>query len=182
MSNIWNHFRTITHHKMLVMKHCFRLGMYKQGLLHDNSKYSPAEFIPGCIYYAPGISPHNISRKKIGYSAAWLHHKGRNKHHFEYWIDYSTKDGDTKLAGMKMPMKYVVEMFVDRMCACKNYLGKEYQDDSALNYYLKSKKHYVMHKDTTALLEELLYMNAQQGEEKTFAYIKTRVLTGKRKY
>ena len=84
----WSHLKTITHHKWLVMTHCFRLGMYRQGLLHDLSKYSPAEFIAGCIYFAPGISPHNIARQKVGYSAAWLHHKGRNKHHFEYWLDY----------------------------------------------------------------------------------------------
>ena len=33
----WLHFRTITRHKLLVMKYCFRIGLYKQGLLHDYS-------------------------------------------------------------------------------------------------------------------------------------------------
>ena len=42
--NIWGHFRTITQHKLLVMKACFYVGLYKQGLLHDLSKYSPSEF------------------------------------------------------------------------------------------------------------------------------------------
>ena len=41
--NIWGHFRTITQHKLLVMKACFYVGLYKQGLLHD-VKYSPSEF------------------------------------------------------------------------------------------------------------------------------------------
>ena len=44
--NLKGHFCTITHHKMLVMKTCFKVGLYKQGLLHDLSKYTPIEFIP----------------------------------------------------------------------------------------------------------------------------------------
>lgn len=47
----WLHFKTITRHKLLVMQYCFRIGLYKQGLLHDLSKYSPAEFLVGCKYY-----------------------------------------------------------------------------------------------------------------------------------
>ena len=85
---VWKHFCTITHHKILVMKHCFRIGLYWQGLMHDMSKYSPAEFIPGCRYYQGYRSPNNAEREAKGYSSAWLHHKGRNKHHYEYWIDY----------------------------------------------------------------------------------------------
>ena len=118
--NAWKHLKTINHHKMLVMKGCFRVGLYKQGLLHDLSKYSPAEFLPGCRYYTGKESPHNIERKEKGYSSAWLHHKGRNKHHLEYWTDYGT-DGEKKIAGMKMPLKYVVEMFCDRVAASQTY-------------------------------------------------------------
>lgn len=175
------HLKTITKHKHLVMTHCFRLGMIRQGLCHDLSKYSLTEFIPGCKYYIEGGSPHNEARRLIGYSEAWLHHKGRNKHHYEYWIDYDgTKTGT--LAGMKMPMKYVVEMFVDRVCACKNYLGDQYTDHSALDYYNRGKDHYVIHEETRALLEEMLTMLAQCGEEETFRYVKKEILTGKRHY
>ena len=87
----WRHFRTITHHKILVMKGCFKLGLYRQGLLHDMSKYSPTEFLVGCRYYQGTRSPNNAEREAKGYSSAWLHHKGRNKHHYEYWIDYGMK-------------------------------------------------------------------------------------------
>ena len=31
------------------MKGCFRVGLFRQGLLHDLSKYSPVEFLVGCI-------------------------------------------------------------------------------------------------------------------------------------
>ena len=85
------HFLTITRHHNLVMGYCFRAGLYRQGLLHDLSKYSPAEFLVGAKYYQGNRSPNNAEREDIGVSTAWLHHKGRNRHHFEYWIDY-TKD------------------------------------------------------------------------------------------
>ena len=50
--NIWNHFKTITEHKLQVMENCFRVGMYRQGRLHDLSKYSQGisgrgEILPG---------------------------------------------------------------------------------------------------------------------------------------
>ena len=83
------------------MKHCFRVGLYKQGLLHDLSKYSPTEFLVGCKYYQGTRSPNNAERENIGYSGAWLHHKGRNKHHYEYWLDYST-DREDGIIGMKI--------------------------------------------------------------------------------
>lgn len=83
------HFKTITHHKILVAKGCFRVGLYRQGLLHDMSKYSPSEFLVGCKYYQGFRSPNDAERRAKGYSSSWLHHKGRNKHHFDYWLDYS---------------------------------------------------------------------------------------------
>ena len=57
--NIKGHFETITRHKLLVMKYCFACGLYEQGLAHDLSKYSPTEFIPGCIYYQGDHSPNS---------------------------------------------------------------------------------------------------------------------------
>lgn len=171
----WKHLKTINHHKMLVMQGCFRLGLYKQGLLHDLSKYSPSEFIVGCRYYQGNRSPNNAEREEIGYSSAWLHHKGRNKHHYEYWMDYGG-EGEKMIQGMRMPNKYVVEMFVDRIAASKNYKKEQYTDASPYEYYAHGKGHYIIHKEVEALLETLLIMLAQEGEEKTFQYIKKEVL------
>ena len=119
--NIKGHFETITRHKLLVMKYCFACGLYEQGLAHDLSKYSPTEFIPGCIYYQGDHSPNEAEREAKGYTSAWLHHKGRNKHHLEYWIDYSTTKAG--LTGMKIPLRYVCEMVCDRVAASQIYLG-----------------------------------------------------------
>ena len=102
----WLHFRTITRHKLLVMRYCFRIGLYKQGLLHDLSKYSPTEFLVGCKYYQGTRSPNNAEREATGVSMSWLHHKGRNRHHFEHWVDYSL-DGEHVIMGARMPRKYV---------------------------------------------------------------------------
>lgn len=174
----WKHFCTINHHKHLVMKGCFAVGLYKQGLLHDLSKYTPTEFLVGCKYYQGNMSPNNAERKDKGYSSAWLHHKGRNKHHMEYWIDYSVNK-DEGICGMKMPVNYVVEMFIDRVSASKNYQKEAYTDRSPLEYYENGKNIHILHPETKELLEKLLYMLAEEGEEKTYDYIRREVLHNK---
>ncbi|MCM1135627.1 MAG: DUF5662 family protein [Clostridium sp.] len=177
---VWKHFKTITYHKYLVMQGCFKVGLYRQGLLHDLSKYSPDEFWVGAKYYQGNRSPNNAEREAIGYSTAWLHHKGRNKHHYEYWIDYSTKSIAGGMAPAPMPVNYVVEMLMDRIAACKVYNGAAYMDASPLAYYSKGKEKAPMHPETKKLLEKLLRMLAKRGEEETFAYIRRRVLRKKR--
>lgn len=175
------HFCTITKHKMLVMKECFEVGLYKQGLLHDLSKYTWTEFRVGCRFYQGHQSPNNAERLAKGYSSAWLHHKGRNKHHYEYWVDYGT-DGKKCLIGMKMPVKYVVEMFLDRVAASKVYKGNAYQDSDPLEYFRRGgTDDYIMHEDTKKLLNKLLVMLAEKGEEETFRYIRERVLRQRRR-
>ena len=176
---LWKHFKTITRHKIQVMKGCFKVGLYKQGLLHDMSKYSPSEFYVGVKYYQGNRSPNNAEREAIGYSSAWLHHKGRNKHHYEYWIDYSTKAIPGGMAPARMPVKYVVEMLMDRIAACKIYNGSSYTPKDPLIYYQKGREKAPIHDDTKALLEKLLLMLATEGEEATFSYIRNELLNKK---
>ncbi len=169
------HFKTITHHRHLVMKGCFAVGLYKQGLLHDLSKYSWVEFRVGAKYYQGDKSPNNAEREDTGVSLAWLHHKGRNKHHFEYWIDYGM-DEHHSMTGMEMPVNYVVEMYCDRVAACKNYQKEKYTDSSALEYYNLGKGKYMMHPNTAALLEEMLVYLKDHGEKETNLYIRKNIL------
>ena len=176
----YQHFKTITYHKWLVMKGCFSIGLYKQGICHDLSKYSPTEFLVGAQFFQGNRSPNNAEREEKGYSASWLHHKGRNKHHYEYWIDYST--GPVKgMTGMKMPLRYVNEMIMDRIAASKVYEGEKYTQRSSLEYYEKGKDFCMIHDDTRALLEYILHMLAEQGEERTFAYMR-KYMVGKKQY
>lgn len=168
-----DHLKTITEHKILVMKNCFRVGLYKQGLLHDMSKYCPEEFITGAHYYQGDRSPNAAEREELGFSKAWLHHKGRNKHHFEYWIDFSMNK-EEGLIGNKMPLRYLVEMVMDRIAASKVYKGKDYNDGCPLEYYNRTRPYIIglIHEDTRQMLEKLLYMLRDEGEKKTFAYIR----------
>ena len=113
-----------------------------------------------------------------GKSEAWLHHKGRNRHHFEYWIDYGQEPG-AGMQGTKMPVKYVVEMFCDRIAACKTYYKENYNDSMPFEYFNKNRKHYMMHPETMELLGKMLIMLKRYGEEDTLVYIRERILTGK---
>ena len=174
------HFRTITRHRHLVMGYCFRLGLYRQGLCHDLSKYSPVEFLRGCKYYQGYRSPNDAERRDKGYSAAWLHHKGRNKHHYEYWIDYSVRDIEGGMAPAPMPVKYIAEMLMDRIAACKVYNGENYTDAAPWEYYSLGREKAPIHPKTKELLERLLCMLANEGENKTFAYIRREILNNKK--
>ena len=112
--HIIKHFITITRHRRLVRQGCFRVGLYWRGLTHDLSKYSPTEFWTGAKYYQGYRSPNNAERETKGFSEAWLHHKGRNKHHYEYWMDYSAT-GTKGFVPAKMPKRYIIEMFMDNI-------------------------------------------------------------------
>lgn len=173
---LWNHFKTINKHKYYVMKLCFRCGLYKQGLLHDLSKYSFTELKTGAKYYSGKRSPNAIERETLGYSKAWLHHKGRNKHHWEYWVDFA----GSGVVPAKMPIKYVVEMFCDRVAATMVYAGMDYDRRAPLDYYRRTHFYYVIEDNTDAALRDMLEYLASNGLEQTIPYIRKTYLGKKR--
>lgn len=173
------HLKTITKHKIKVMQGCFSVGLYKQGLLHDLSKYMPSEFLVGAKYYQGDRSPNNAEREDKGYSEAWIHHKGRNKHHYEYWTDYSGEHGD--IEPVKMPIRYLIEMFEDRVAASKIYRGENYVESDPLAYFNKGHAQKHMHPKTAAQLNFLLTMLANKGEEYTNNYIRKNILHNDKK-
>lgn len=165
-----NHFLVITRHRHQVMKNCFKAGIFFQGCFHDLSKYSPTEFLVGVSHFQGNRSPNEGEREDYGYSKAWMHHKGRNKHHFEYWTDYNPI---TKIVSpVEMPLNYVIEMFCDRVAACKIYMGDKYTDAAPLNYYNKGTARRNLHPKTKQILVKLLTILSQKGEAKTFKYIR----------
>ena len=173
----WQHFKTITHHKWLVFCGCCRVGLFWQGLTHDLSKYSPAEFWTGARYYQGDRSPNAAERAEKGYSEAWMHHKGRNRHHYEYWTDMSRETG--KYESVVIPRKYLVEMVMDRRAACRVYEGEKYTPASPLNYLLRSREKALMHPQTVQELTYILTMLRDEGEAVTFRYLRENVLAGK---
>lgn len=98
LKRFWGHSLTINKHRLEVMRLCFKCGLIKQGLMHDLSKYSFIEFFSGVKYYQGYRSPIDAEKEDKGYSLGWLHHKGRNKHHFEFWLekDYYNNPLDRK--------------------------------------------------------------------------------------
>lgn len=173
LKNAVDHFKTITRHRHEVIKNCFRAGIGFQGLFHDLSKYSPEEFIQGVRYYQGDRSPNERERELFGYSRAWLHHKGHNRHHYEYWTDYNpvTK----RLEGVEMPPRYFVEMVCDRIAASKIYAGKNYTDSSPLEYFKRGKQRMLISEATYRELEKVLKMLAVRGEEYVFGYLRRKV-------
>lgn len=172
LERVRGHLRTINEHKIEVTKLCFRCGLYRQGLLHDLSKYSPIELATGFRYYQGYRSPIDAQREAEGMSRSWLHHKGRNPHHWEYWLD----NGPQGIRADEMPVNYVVEMFCDRVAASKIYQKDKYTDASALEYFEKGKGKVMMHPKTEALLERLLTYLKDNGLEATIKYIRRWVL------
>ena len=155
----WQHFKTITHHRWLVRRGCFKVGLIWQGLTHDLSKYSPTEFSVGARLWTGVRSPNALEREEKGYSEAWIHHKGRNRHHFEYWNDMNLET--KRYESVPMPRRYLAEMVMDRIAACKVYQGSGYTDASALTYFDKSVDKELMHPKTRL---ELNYLRLAQAE------------------
>ncbi len=175
--HFFKHLHTVCKHRRQVRKNCFKAGLIWQGLTHDLSKFSAKEFWRGAKYYQGDRSPQAREREIFGYSAAWLHHKGRNKHHFEYWTDVG-KDGVP--VSVEMPAKYFAEMVCDRIAASKVYNGKNYTDRCPLEYFLKRKDMIVMHHKTAENLQYFLTLLAEKGEKVMFKELKAFVNVNKK--
>ena len=122
IKNVWLHFKKICIHKYYVGKYCFKMGLYWQGITHDLSKFSPIEFFESAKYYQGDRSPIDACKEKNGVSYGWLHHKGRNPHHYEYWVDNLDDGGHAPL----MPNKYAKELIADYLGAGHAYMGKNF--------------------------------------------------------
>lgn len=154
IQKIIGHLNTINRHKLRVMALCFHCHLYKQGLLHDLSKYSFIELKTGFKYYQGFRSPINAQKEIEGYSMSWLHHKGRNPHHWEYWLDQNGEG----IIPIEMEFNYLAEMFCDRIAASQIYQGDQYTDFSALDYYLASRDSLTLHPNTD---QQILYFLAK---------------------
>lgn len=167
LKRFFGHLRTVNRHRRLVRKLCFRCGLYWQGLTHDLSKYSLIEFWNGVKYYTGTKSPHVGEREYRGYSEAWLHHKGRNRHHAEYWRDIRP-DGKTR--PINMPNRYILEMVCDRVAASMIYLGDNYTDSAPLQYYESHKYENSYTSHTRKKLEICLYQISKFGFDGFITY------------
>lgn len=151
--NVFKHFKKICQHKFWVGYYCFKCGLYWQGITHDLSKFSPIEFWESVKYYQGNRSPIDACKERNGYSNAWFHHRGRNKHHWEYWVD----DFEKGVIPKKMPYKYALEMFCDFMGAGKAYNGKNFSIENEIQWWENKRKKIIMHKTTKEFIDNCFY-------------------------
>lgn len=160
MSYIWKHLKTVCKHKAIVLKECFSCGLIWQGITHDLSKFSPTEFASSAKYFQGTRSPIEAEKDSVGYSAAWLHHKGRNRHHWEYWTDFG-ENGE--VIANRIPRKYIIEMVCDWIGAGKAYNKELWTQREPLNYYNKVRNGRHFHTDTEVELLKYLECIADKG-------------------
>lgn len=158
ISNLFGHLKTITKHKLYVFKYAVKAGIPWRGFMHDWSKYTPTELIESVKYYQGGKrSPVPVAREAKGYSDAWLHHKGRNRHHFEYWYDFDK-------GPVVMPLKFAIEMICDKLAASKVYEGKNWTNESEIRYWNeKEKDKTYIHPKIKAFVAEVFEEVAEKG-------------------
>ena len=150
----WRHFRTVCRHRRIVKMECAACGIWWRGVVHDLSKFSPAEFGPSARYFQGDRSPIEAEKEAIGYSNAWLHHKSHNKHHWEYWCDYDNDTGE--VFPHKIPYVYVVEMVCDWIGAGMVYSGARWTEDAPMEYYERVRPGRHFHPETEALILRFL--------------------------
>ena len=158
ISNIFKHIKLVTKHKWVVFKLCCKVGIPWRGFMHDWSKFSPTEFWESVKYYDGHKSPIEECKKNKGYSAAWLHHKGINKHHYQYWTDLSIPEKT-----VIMPYKYTAEMVCDQLAAGMVYNGKNWTKDTQLNYYLNRERQNLIHPQLDKFLVAVYTDVSQKG-------------------
>lgn len=106
--------------------------------------------------------------------------KKPNKKMFEYWLD---EDEEGKIIPIKMPYKYVIESFCDMLGASKAYNPKEWKPEMLWNYWItKCKGKRIMNKESTYLLEKLIWNLYQIGEKEFFKKYKKIKKTLKKLY
>lgn len=158
IKKFFGHLHTVNIHRFRVFKLCCKVGIPIQGLLHDLSKYSPTEFWEGVRYFQGTYSPIKNCKTSIGYSKAWIHHKGRNKHHYEYWYDYNAP-----VVAPMMPFKYFLELVCDTYAAgmtyCKEGWTPKYQED----YWKKVRDKAIIHPNMRKLLDRVYSDGTKYG-------------------
>jgi hypothetical protein len=162
MGSTWKHFKTVCKHKSVVFKECAACGIPWQGLVHDLSKFSHVEFGPSARYFQGNRSPIDAEKEDKGYSMAWLHHKGVNKHHWEWWCDF---DKEGNIVANEVPLKYVVEMLCDWIGAGKAYTKEKWTQAEPYNYFNNVKKGRHFHPKTLELINHFLLLIKDEGLE-----------------
>lgn len=153
LRKFFGHLGTVLTHKWWVFYYACKLGIPWRGIIHDLSKFSPTEFWESVRYWTGTKSPIVECKKAKGYSLAWQHHKGRNSHHYEYWVDNLDRGG----TAIKMPWKDLLELIADYLGAGRAYQGKGFSLESEYKWWKqKESENIQMHIETQDAVTFLL--------------------------
>ena len=157
--NAYLHFKKICIHKYWVFVYCHKAGITWRWIKHDLSKFNPIEFVESVKYYQGNKSPIDACKKDKGVSYAWMHHKGRNDHHYEYWQDNFDNGGNP----VEMPYDCAVEMLCDYIGAAKAYLEKDFSYRKEFLWFIdKLNKNPAIHIKTAAFIYSALKLLFQE--------------------
>lgn len=160
IKNAWLHFKKICTHKYWVGYYCFKAGIPWRGIKHDLSKFHPVEFWESVKYYQGDRSPIDACKEANGVSQAWMHHKRRNSHHYEYYVDNFDKGGEA----VQMPFEDALEMVCDYLGAGRAYSGKKFTYKGELEWWKnKSKNGIAMHPQTKMFVTLMLSQLAEKN-------------------
>lgn len=141
----FKHLKVVLKHKYNVFRYASKLGIFWTGLVHDLSKFRPVEFLRSVKYFDGRRSPTIIERKEHdNFSYICVAHTGRNKHHWQYWVDYTRDD----IVVNKIPFKHALEYVADVLSASKVYNPKDFNLMVAHNYFRDHSQTYLMHPAT----------------------------------
>lgn len=142
---IFKHLWVVIKHKHNVLKYATKLGIFWTGLVHDLSKFTPTEFLRSAKYFDGRKSPTIVERKdNANFSYICVAHTGRNKHHWQYWVDYTRDD----IVVNPIPFRHALEYVADILSASKVYNPKDFTLMVAHDYFKEHSKTYLMHPAT----------------------------------
>lgn len=161
LARFFGHLRIVTLHKLYVLQYSFYAGIPWRGLTHDWSKFSPTEFLESVRYFNGRRSPVGLCREfNGGYSLAWLHHRGRNRHHFDYWLENVDENGASLLPSntvrpLLMPYQYALEMVCDSIAANRAYNGKKFSVETLCAWWSSRGSQHTLHPAVKKFCNEL---------------------------
>ena len=171
---LFGHIWMILRHKYWVFHYACLAGIPWQGFMHDWSKFSRMEFVESVRYYNGIGSPIWLCKVlNHGMSYAWIHHHGRNLHHYEAWQD----DFDHGAHPVDMPYRYAVEMLCDFLAAGRAYGRDQFTFASEYAWWQRKKQNGVaMTEHMQQFVEAVLSRLAQQEDVSILRPASTRAL------
>ena len=141
------YLRYVLRHKWYVLVECCKMGVPWRGIVHDWSKFSPAEWRPYALsFYGPWEYEGRPQWLVEAMDRAWLHHQHCNDHHWQHWV--LVQDDDPTVA-LPIPDRVRREMLADWRGANRAQTG----GDHLAQWYAGHKDKMQLHPDTREWIE-----------------------------